>query len=114
MEPGTDSSDISPTLDSPWQPGSTLAGVFVDRNDAPYRIYYADPDGSAVASFWLDSKKEEENSWVERKDGSWGNATGGMAAVSWPNQIRLYYFQDGQLTMSAQSDEVWDEPQSID
>lgn len=99
--------------DSPgttWSPTASLTGVYVPKSD-PYRIYYAPPDGGAIVSFWQPLGKE--NTWNRNHNDAWGKVEGGFASAAWSDQVRIYYFQDGELVVSAQDNTTWAEVKSL-
>ena len=56
-------------------------------------------------SFWQPSGRD--NSWIANHNNDWGRVDGGFAAAAWQDQVRMYYFEGGELTVSAQDDGQW-------
>jgi hypothetical protein len=55
--------------------------------------------------YWRDDSR-----WIGTHEARWGRVEGGFAGVGWSDQVRLYYFQDGELVVSAQNDKTWQMP----
>lgn len=96
---------------SAWSTNVSFAGVWVPAAN-PYRVFYAQPTrGDIVSYFHSDA---DGNDWNTNHDDSWGKVEGGLGAAAFDDQLRLFYFQDGDLVMSAQNASVWSDPESLD
>lgn len=51
--------------------------------------------------------------WSSNYDANWGEPDASIAAVSWENQVRLLYFQNGTLVLSSQDVSSWDTPEEV-
>ncbi|VUC34021.1 unnamed protein product [Clonostachys rosea] len=99
VDDGTPSSD--------WRPTNSLAGVHVASNES-FRCYWSQPKNGDIYSYWRDGAK-----WTGIHKDCWGRVEGGFAGVGWSDQVRLYYFQDGKLVVSAQDSETWEKPMAV-
>lgn len=92
---------------SEWTVNVSLAGVNVPLSD-PYRVYYASPDNGVIVAYWQPTDADAGNFSINHND-NWGTVQGGFAAAAWADQVRMYYFNDGNLVVSAQDINVWAE-----
>jgi hypothetical protein len=75
-----------------------------------YHVYYvAQATGQIVAYY----RAGPNGTWSANTDTSWGKSDGGLAAVSWGDQVRLLYFTGGRLTISALSNLTWSKPEYL-
>lgn len=80
---------------SGWAPTASFSGIWISKLDT-WRAYWTSPTTGSIVSYSQDGDKWAPASWDE-----WGKAESGIAATSWNDQIRLYYFQSGDLVMNA-------------
>jgi hypothetical protein len=73
--------------------------------DEPFRCYWSQPNNGDIYAYWRDDSR-----WIGTHDDCWGRVEGGFAGVGWSDQVRLYYFQDSELVVSAQDDKTWQKP----
>lgn len=94
---------------SGWSAAAALAGAFVP-NSAPYRLFYASPSTENIIGYYQGGKT---TAWRKSHNELWGKAESGLAAAAWDDQVRMYYFQDGKLVVSAQDELTWAEPEEL-
>jgi hypothetical protein len=71
-------------------------------------VYYASPDNGVIVAYWQPTDADAGNFSINHND-NWGTVQGGFAAAAWADQVRMYYFNDGNLVVSAQDINVWAE-----
>ncbi|CAG9979502.1 unnamed protein product [Clonostachys byssicola] len=98
------SAEVDGTPGSAWLPTNSLTGIHVARDES-FRCYWSQPNNGDIYSYWRDDLR-----WIGNHEDCWGRVEGGFAGVGWSDQVRLYYFQDGELVVSAQSDKTWQMP----
>ncbi|CAH0040855.1 unnamed protein product [Clonostachys solani] len=104
LGPKVASAEVDGTPSSDWRPTNTLAGIHV-AGDGSFRCYWSHPNNGDIYSYWRDDSR-----WIGTHDDCWGRVEGGFAGVGWSDQVGLYYFQDGELVVSAQDDKTWQKP----
>ncbi|KAM5384274.1 hypothetical protein ACJZ2D_001579 [Fusarium nematophilum] len=106
-------SDDSQIVDD--QPGSSWRSTaFFDATYVPafnsYQVFYTNPSSGDIVSY---SRSGPSADWQSNNEQSWGSPASSVAAIAWEDQLRLFYYQSGRLTMSANDDGDWDAPEAF-
>ncbi|KAJ4307628.1 hypothetical protein N0V84_012598, partial [Fusarium piperis] len=106
-------SDDSQAVDD--QPGSSWrASAFLDATYIPslasYRVFYTNPSSGAIVSY---SRNGTQTAWTSSSDNAWGRPASGITAVGWQDNVRLFYYQSGRLTMSVNDGDDWDNAEPV-
>lgn len=103
--------NIGASSSSDWFTAS-IAAVYSPEN-SPYRLYYAQPDNGEILAYFISDSTTDDWDFNNGEDSQWGKVQGGFTAASWEDQVRIYYFSDGKLVMSAQDGTEWASPSSL-
>lgn len=98
--PPAKSIDDSPG--SSWKSSNAISSVYVPAYGS-YRVYYTNPAIKNIVSYF----ENATSPWRGNQDANWGKPQGSIASVSWLDQVRLWYFDDDALVMSAQNASTW-------
>ncbi|KAI8676601.1 hypothetical protein LRP88_10388 [Fusarium phalaenopsidis] len=106
-------SDDSQVVDD--QPGSSWrASVFFDATYIPslnsYRVFYTNPSSGTIVSYLRNGAQAD---WTSNNDNARGRPASGITAVGWQDNVRLFYYQSGRLTMSANDGDDWDDAEPV-
>lgn len=52
--------------------------------------------------------------WESSTDKAWGRPASGVTAVGWGDNVRLFYYQGGKLTMSVNDGDDWDDAKPVE
>ncbi|KAH7272107.1 hypothetical protein MRS44_002614 [Fusarium solani] len=106
-------SDDSQVVDD--QPGSSWrASAFFDATYIPslnsYRVFYTNPSSGSIVSYFRNGAQAD---WTSNNDNAWGRPASGITAVGWQDNVRLFYYQSGRLTMSANDGDDWEDAEPV-
>ncbi|KAH7154976.1 hypothetical protein B0J13DRAFT_654490 [Dactylonectria estremocensis] len=93
---------------SGWSPSATFASIYGPDFES-YRVYYTNPLTGTIIPYFQNTT----TAWSSNYDANWGEPDASIAAVSWENQVRLLYFQNGTLVLSSQDVSSWDTPEEV-
>ncbi|KAH7157073.1 hypothetical protein EDB81DRAFT_412279 [Dactylonectria macrodidyma] len=103
-----DSQVIDESPGSGWSPSAAFASIYVPDFES-YRVYYTNPSTGSIISYFQNTT----TAWRSNHNANWGEPDSSIAAVSWGDQVRLVYFQNGTLVMSSQDVSSWDTPEEV-
>ncbi|KAH6891122.1 hypothetical protein B0T10DRAFT_484491 [Thelonectria olida] len=97
-----DAKSIDDSPGSSWSASNAFSSVYVPQYES-YRVYYTNPSTGNIVSYFQNSTAP----WQGNHDNRWGKSQSSIASVAWSNQVRLMYFDDDKLVMSAQNASTW-------
>ncbi|KAM0427320.1 hypothetical protein ACHAPT_007755 [Fusarium lateritium] len=106
-------SDDSQVVDdqpgSSWRATAPFDATYIPALNS-YRIFYTNPSSGTIVSYFRNGAQAD---WRSNTDGAWGNPASGIAAVGWQDNVRLFYYQGGRLTMSVNDGDDWDDAEPV-
>ena len=78
---------------------------------SPRRLFYANPNNGTLVSFFQSNTTAPIFS--PNHDRGWGFVEGGIAATAFGYQTRVYYFDNGDLSVAAQNGSTWAPTQKV-
>ncbi|KAF4975603.1 hypothetical protein FZEAL_7633 [Fusarium zealandicum] len=108
--PGSDDSQaIDSDPSSSWRGSADFDATYIPDSNS-FRVFYTNPSSGSLVSYVREGPTAD---WESNSDNAWGKPASGITAIGWQDELRLFYYQGGRLTVSANDGDGWDAAESV-
>ncbi|KAJ3504232.1 hypothetical protein NM208_g16369 [Fusarium decemcellulare] len=106
--PGT-SQVVDDEPDSSWGITVPFDATYVPASNT-FNVFYANSSSGTIVSY---SRSGSQTAWSKNSNNPGGTPASGITAIGWEDHLRIFYYQNGQLTTSTNDGESWETPESV-